>query len=129
MELRTHKSINTALCGKVVDLKKDYAKVVLKTTQIMAADEKGLVHGGFTFGAADYAAMAAVNEPNVVLVAADVGFKAPIQVGDEVVFEARVIKEEGKKVFLTVIGNVGEQRVFNGVFTAFVPDTHVLFLL
>jgi acyl-coenzyme A thioesterase PaaI-like protein len=44
----------------------------------MAADQRGLVHGGFTFGLADYAAMVAVNDPNVVLGAAEVRFLAPV---------------------------------------------------
>ena len=47
----------------------------------MAADGRGLVHGGFTFGLADFAAMCAVNDPNVVLGAATCKFLAPVQVG------------------------------------------------
>jgi len=43
----------------------------------MAVDQMGLVHGGFTFGAADFAAMAAVNDPNVVLVSSECRFFKP----------------------------------------------------
>ena len=74
MELKTHQSIDRSLCGEVVELGDGYAKVRLVTTQQMVTDDRGLVHGGFTFGAADFAAMAAVNDPYVVLVAAEVCF-------------------------------------------------------
>jgi len=44
----------------------------------MAADARGLVHGGFTFGLADYAAMLAVNEPTVVLASAQTKLITPL---------------------------------------------------
>ncbi|BCD60237.1 MULTISPECIES: hotdog domain-containing protein [unclassified Nitratiruptor] len=126
MELRTHKNIDPTLSGRVIELRPDYAKVALQTSQIMAADERGLVHGGFTFSAADFAAMAAVNEPYVVLSSAEVRFTAPVQVGDNVVFEAQVVQKEGKKAFIDVVGRVEDQKVFAGSFVTFIPQTHIL---
>ena len=126
MRLRTHLKIDPSLCGEVRELEEGYAKVRLKTTDVMAADDRGLVHGGFTFGAADYAAMAAVNDPNVVLVAAEVKFLAPVVVGDEVEFEAKVEQKEGKKAKVGVTGAVGQKKVFEGVFKTYTPDTHIL---
>ena len=81
MQLNTHLNINTALCGKVTKLEANYAEVLLHTTQQMSADEQGLVHGGFIFAAADYAAMSAVNDPYVVLGASASKFVAPVKVG------------------------------------------------
>ena len=63
MTLSTHLDIDTTLCGKVTKLEPRYAEVLLHTTHQMSADTEGLVHGGFIFGAADYAAMCAVNDP------------------------------------------------------------------
>ena len=63
----------------------------------MSADSQGLVHGGFIFGAADYAAMSAVNDPYVVLGAASSKFVAPVKVGDAVLCQASVVSEKGKK--------------------------------
>ena len=80
MKLKTHLKLDSTLCGEVVELEEGYAKVRLETTQGMAADERGLIHGGFTFGAADFAAMAAVNDKNVVLVEATSRFLAPVVV-------------------------------------------------
>ncbi len=126
MELRTHLSIDRDLCGEVVELSNGYAKVRLVTTKQMAADERGLVHGGFTFGAADFAAMAAVNDPYVVLVAAEVRFLAPVVVGDVVECEARVIEREGKKGRIEVVGSVEERKVFEGIFSTYTPAQHIL---
>jgi acyl-coenzyme A thioesterase PaaI-like protein len=64
------------------------SQVELVTTAQMAADEQGLVHGGFIFGAADYAAMIAVNHPHVVLGASDVKFLKPVRVGETVMASA-----------------------------------------
>ena len=125
MELKTHLAIDRSLCGEVVELADGYAKVRLVTTQQMAADERGLVHGGFTFGAADFAAMAAVNDPYVVLVAADVRFLAPVVVGDVVECEARVQTKE-KKAKVAVSVKVAGKEVMQGIFTTYTLDRHVL---
>ena len=126
MELKTHLTIDRSLCGDVVALKKGYAKVVLKTTKQMRVDERGLVHGGFTFGAADFAAMAAINDPNVVLSAAEVKFLAPVVVGDEVVFEATLRETQGKKRFVEVVGKKADREVFRGLFVTYTSTQHIL---
>jgi len=125
MELKTHKKIDKKYSGEVIELKENFSKVLLKTLPQMAADVEGLVHGGFTFSAADFAAMAAVNHPYVVLVAADVKFTAPVKVNQEIVFEAKVVKKDGKKSKVEVIGRVGEKEVFKGIFKTYTLDKHV----
>jgi len=126
MQQNTHLLIETSLCGKVTKLENGYAEVVLHTTRQMAVDEKGLVHGGFVFGAADYAAMCAVNDPNVVLGAASSKFIAPVKVGDVVMCHANIIAEKGKKKEVLVEAFVEGKVVFEGSFTTFVLQKHVL---
>ncbi|WP_345970947.1 hotdog domain-containing protein [Sulfurimonas sp. HSL1-6] len=126
MILNTHLNIDTALCGNVITLDKGYAAVELETTPAMAADDKGLVHGGFIFGAADYAAMAAVNEPTVVLAGSSCRFLAPSQVGETLLFKAECLENDGKKYQITVNAYCGETKVFSGEFTAVVLPAHVL---
>ncbi len=126
IKLETHQGIDTALCGRVTALEEGYARVLLHTTRAMQADAKGLVHGGFLFGAADYAAMAAVNDPHVVLGAAEVRFLAPVRKAEAVTFEARVTVEKGKRRRVEVAGSVEGRRVFQGSFDAFVLEKHVL---
>ena len=125
MEVKTHNKIDREISGEPVELKEGYAKVILKTKPFMAADEKGLVHGGFLFSAADYAAMLAVNHPNVVLGFAEVSFLKPVKVGDTVEFVAE--GETGKKKrVVDVVGYRDGEEVFKGRFTCFVPSKHVL---
>ncbi len=125
-KLNTHLEIDNTLSGKVVALDSGYARVVLHTTNAMRADRFGLVHGGFVFSAADFAAMSAVNDENVVLGSANVKFIAPVRVGEVVIFEAKITKIKGKKEIVEVVGKVEEKEVFKGEFTAFVLDKHVL---
>jgi len=92
----------------------------------MAADDRGLVHGGFVFGLADHAAMLAVNDPYVVLGSSEVRFVAPVRVGDEVVAHAEITETKGKKRVLAVRAIVGDREVLVGTLTAFVLEQHVL---
>lgn len=90
MNIITHQGIDQTLCGVPKQVGDGASRVELKTLVTMTVDDSGLVHGGFIFGLADYAAMIAVNHPNVVLGAADVKFLKPVSVGDVVVASAKV---------------------------------------
>lgn len=124
--LMTHMKINTNLSGELVKIDPGYAKVVLDTVEAMRADEVGMVHGGFIFSAADFAAMAAVNEPNVVLASCNCLFLSPVRVGDQVRFEAEEHQKEGRKRTVNVKGYVYEIKVFEGEFKTIITDRHVL---
>jgi acyl-coenzyme A thioesterase PaaI-like protein len=125
-EPNTHPNIDRSLCGEIVSLGEGAAEVSLLTDARMSADARGLVHGGFVFGAADYAAMLAVNDPNVVLGAANVRFLAPSHVGERIRFSAKFTAAKGRKREIEVTGSVGDKRVFEGNFTCFVLEQHVL---
>ena len=122
----THDRINTVYSGEVVKLQSGYAKVSLETNEVMRADEVGLVHGGFIFSAADFAAMAAVNDPNVVLASCNCPFLSAVRVGDVVTFEASEHQKEGRKRNVSVKGFVHEIKVFEGEFKTVVTERHVL---
>lgn len=124
--LITHNKVNSAFSGEVVKLDIGYAKVVLDTIEVMRADEVGLVHGGFIFSAADYAAMAAVNEPNVVLASCSCLFLSPVRVGDKVMFEATENQKEGRKRTVSVKGYVHDIKVFEADFKTVITERHVL---
>jgi uncharacterized protein (TIGR00369 family) len=126
MEIRTHQQIDPALCGQAEAVGDGTSRVRLTADARMAVDDHGLVHGGFVFGLADYAAMIAVNHPNIVLGAAEVKFLAPVKVGETVVAEAKVVEAAGRKRRVDVSVMRGEKRVFGGLFTCFVLDAHVL---
>lgn len=126
MDQRTHERIAAHLCGKPVELAEGRARVALDITGDMAADARGLAHGGFTFGLADYAAMLAVNEPTVVLAGATLKFLGPVVVGDHVEAEASVDRTEGKKRWVKVTVRRAGQPVLEGELFAVVPDRHIL---
>lgn len=125
MDQNTHLKINTSLNGTLIKLEPNYAKVQLHTNQRMVADDRGLVHGGFAFGAADFAAMCAVNDPNVVLAASTTKFTAPIKLGQTAIFEARLTKDYGRKQEIEVIGSVENKIVFVGTFKTVILEKHV----
>jgi uncharacterized protein (TIGR00369 family) len=126
MNIITHQGIDAELCGTPVELAEGLCKIRFAATDRMAADDSGLVHGGFIFGAADYAAMLAVNHPNVVLGGADVKFTKPVRANETVIAEARVVSSEGKKNVVEVEVKRDDDTVFKGTFICFVLDKHVL---
>lgn len=122
----THRKISPRLVGAIVELLPDKARVLLETQPEMVADDYSLVHGGFIFGLADYAAMLAVNEETVVLGSADSKFLAPVKLGDVVEATAIVVERAGKKIHVECSAKVAEKCVFQGKFTCFVLEKHVL---
>ncbi|AIU69726.1 thioesterase [Thermococcus eurythermalis] len=137
MEQRTHRRTSERLVGKPVKIEPGKAEVELLTTEEMAVDEYGLVHGGFTFGLADYAAMLAVNEPTVVLGKAEVKFLKPVRAGEKLVARAKIMEEsEGgvgdgtsprrKKLVKAEVFNERNEKVFEGTFHCYVLEKHVL---
>jgi len=125
-DVKTHTKIDRSLSGEPISLGEGSATVKLRTTPTMAADDKGLVHGGFLFSAADYTAMLCVNHPNVVLGSAQVRFLRPVKVGDEVIFRGEIREREGKRITVLVEGERGGDKVFEGTFICILPDKHVL---
>jgi len=126
MNIQTHQKINHDLCGQPLSIEDGVSRIEMLTTANMAVDRTGLVHGGFIFGLADHAAMIAVNHPNVVLGAAEARFLKPVKSGETVIAEAHVENRSGKKhVVPTTVKRDGD-TVFEGTFTCFVLDRHVL---
>jgi acyl-coenzyme A thioesterase PaaI-like protein len=126
MNSTTHLAIDPRLVGEPVQLGPGVALARLVTSPEMAADGAGLVHGGFVFGLADYAAMLAVNHPHVVLGGAEVRFLAPVRCGDLLEAHAEVTGEAGKKRTVHCRVTRAGTDVFSGHFTCFVLDRHVL---
>ncbi len=126
MKPKTHLKIDNSLSGEPLEVQEDYAEVLLKTTERMVADDKGLIHGGFIFSAADYASMLAVNHPNVVLAGANVKFLKPVKLGDSILCKAKIVEDKGRKKKVFVECFKGNEKVFEGEFYTVVLDKHVL---
>lgn len=126
MNIITHNTIDQSLCGTPVIVEKNRSVVELTTSPNMTADASGLVHGGFIFGLADYAAMLAVNHPNVVLGSSEVKFLKPVKLNEKVIAEAIIETEEGKKRIAGVTVKRDGEIIFEGKFTCFVLPDHIL---
>ena len=122
---RTHLLISPEWVGQTVSLAEGKAEVRLTTRPEMVADDRGLVHGGFTFGLADYAAMLAVNDPHGVLGAAEVRFLAPVTSGETLLARAEIVEGSGKKRIVKCTVST-DRPVFEGTFSCFVLTGHVL---
>lgn len=123
--ITTHKRINKSYSGDVIALNKNYSKISFLTTVEMSVDELGLIHSGFVFASADYAAIMAVNEEHTVSIGSKVHFLAPVKMGEVIEFEARVKFEELKKREVRVVGAVNDIQVFQGTFYVVVLDQHI----
>ena len=124
---RTHLWADPRLLGTPTRIEEGKLAVVeLRAGPEMAVDDLGLVHGGFTFGVADYAAMLAVNDPYVVLGSSEVRFTAPVRVGDIMRATATVEGVEGRRRDVGVEVSVGERTVLRGRMACFVLAGHVL---
>ena len=125
---KTHAGISEALVGKAESIESGKAATAsLATTREMAADSKGLVHGGFTFSLADYAAMLAVNHPFVVLLASSARFMKPVAVGDRLMASAKVTDAvDNRRSVLCEVTNQNGTKVFEAEFLCMVLERHVL---
>ena len=125
-EQRTHQDISQRWVGQPLEVTEGKATVQLEAIAEMKADASGLIHGGFTFGLADYAAMLAVNDPNVVLGGAEIQFLAPVKVGEMMTAYAEVeVGGQGKKRKVNCTVHT-DRKVFTGSFTCFVLEEHIL---
>jgi acyl-coenzyme A thioesterase PaaI-like protein len=127
MSKKTHDKANPELVGtplKIVDGVE--AEVELRATPDMAVDGRGLVHGGFTFGLADYAAMLSVNHPNVVLGKSVSRFIAPVKVGDLMKAKAVVESQDGRRREVKVEVTIEEKIVYTGTLNCYILEKHVL---
>ncbi|MCW7754082.1 PaaI family thioesterase [Desulfobotulus sp. H1] len=126
MNIQTHQSMNTQLCGTPERVENGTSLLSMQTLDCMVADSSGLIHGGFLFGLADHAAMLAVNHPNVVLGESSCRFLKPVVLGDSITAEARILHSKGKKHEVAVSLRVASKIVFSGTFICFIPEKHVL---
>lgn len=124
-DLKTHEKVRSNLCGTILKLDAGYAKTTLQTTKDMVLDDLGLIHSGFIFGAADYAAAVAVNEPNLVIIGSRSKFLAPAKIDDLIEYEAKAKFEDSRKREIKVSGFINEVKVYEGIFQAVVLEQHI----
>ena len=125
-ELVSHYEINQSLTGTLEELEEGYARVNFTATEDMVVDRRGMIHSGFIFGAANYAAMAAVNISTAILAVSKTNFLAPLSVNDEAIFEATALQKDTRKRNVMVVGYFNNIKFFEGEFTIVVLEHHPL---
>ncbi|MCR8678481.1 MULTISPECIES: hotdog fold domain-containing protein [Campylobacter] len=118
-------SINSTLCGGILDMKSNYAKTALMASNEMVFDDERLVHGGFIIGAGEWAAHVAVNTRYSVTISTKANLYAPARVGDLIEFEAHAYFEESKKREIKVVGTIKGVKVFEGTYQIVVLEEHI----
>ncbi len=124
--LNTHQKIKKSLVGNIILLEKGHSKTALKTNEELVVDTLGLIHNGFIASAAEFAAVAAINEENIVVISSKAKFLAPAKNGDLVEFDAIARFEDARKREVKVIGEINEIKIFEGIFQAVVLEKHIL---
>ena len=127
-KLKIPKKLRSSFTGDIVELEDGYVKTKFEPNDDMIIDDYNLIHNGFIFSAANFAILAAINNPYVVLVTSNVKFLAPIEMGNVIDFEARVIHKYARKREVEVVGRISDIKVFEGLFLAVVLDQHILSL-
>lgn len=111
--------------GELLELYQNKAIVKFAPSERMIMDESKMIHTGFVFNAASFAAMAAINKKYSVLIAADVKFLAPIELGHEVTFKAEAIQSDTKKCEVKVEGFLLDIKIFDSLFHIAVFDKKI----
>lgn len=124
-ELKTSPNIKLNLSGVVTKLEPGHAKTLFHTHVDMVGDGEGLIHSGFVFSAANYAALASINEVHSVVISSRINFFAPTRLGETIEFDASAHFNESKKREVRVVGKTKDIKVFEGVFQVVVLDDHI----
>ncbi len=126
-ELHTHKNIHTNHSYKLLELSKDYAKISINSQKSETVDKKNIIYDGSIFSAANFCAMAAVNEEDTFLISANIDFLNQVNTEDEdVIFEAHAKSNISGKKQIKIQGKVNGITVFLGDFVAMKLDNKSL---
>ena len=124
-EIKTSLLTKLNFSGTAFLIEKNHAKTRFFTTADMVSDAEGLIHNGFVFMGANYAALLAVNEEFSVSIGARINFYGPLRLGDIVEFDAHARFEESRKKEVKVIGYVKEIKIFEGTFQLVTLEEHI----
>lgn len=126
-EIKTSPAIKIGLSGVVTELKKNHAKTRLYTSEDMVVDKEGLIHSGLIISAANYAALAAINEEFCITISTRISLFGPAKLGDVIEFEANAHFDESRKREARVTGYIKDIKVFEGTFGLVLLEEHIFY--
>ncbi|WP_027327063.1 hypothetical protein [Helicobacter pametensis] len=116
LELSVCNALKPDLCGRIAKLTEEEAIIIFNPTKQMISDESNLIHSGFIFSAANYAAMCLVNQPNALTIKSEVQFLAPIEFEQEIIFLATIKQSNNRKYEIFVKGTLLDIKIFEALF-------------
>jgi len=125
-QLKTSPLINRSIVGYLEEVMEGEAIIRLNCTEDMVADQKGLIHTGFMFSSANYAALLAVNEPNAITIVSKVNFLLPAVLNDEIIFKSHAMQTESRKRIVKVDGFIRDNKIFEAEFSIVIMERHIL---
>ncbi|HIP02407.1 MAG TPA: hypothetical protein EYG75_02715 [Campylobacterales bacterium] len=126
-KLNSHKNIHTNHSYKLLELSEGYARTSINSQKSETVDKENIVYDGSIFSAANFCAMAAVNEEHTFLISANIDFLNQVNTEDEeVIFEARAKSNISGKKQIEVQGKVNGITIFLGNFVAMKLDNKSL---
>jgi len=126
-ELNSYKNIHTHHAYKLIELKEDYAKIAINSKKSETVDHENIIYDGAIFSAANFCAMAAINQKHTFLISANIDFLNQINTDDDdVIFEAHAASNISGKKQIEVIGKINDITVFQGDFVAMKLDNQSL---
>jgi acyl-coenzyme A thioesterase PaaI-like protein len=113
-------------CGTIVKMNEARSEIELVTTGDMVSDKKGLVHSGYLYSSATFAALVALNKPNAVIVSSKMNYLAPISVGSTITIRADVKHRDSKKAIIKITGKMLDLEIMDGEMVAVNLEKHPL---
>ena len=123
-ELNSHKNIHTHHSYKLLALSENYAKISINSQKSETVDKENIIYDGSIFSAANFCAMASVNQEHTFLISANIDFLNQVNTEDkDVIFEAHSASNISGKKQIKVQGKVNGITVFLGDFVAMKLDS------
>lgn len=116
IELQTCNALKSDICGSIIKITHEEVLTKFIPTKQMISDESNLIHSGFIFNAANYAAMCLVNQPYAITIGAEVEFLAPVEFEQEMMFLATIKQSNNKKFEVLVKGTLLDIKIFEATF-------------
>lgn len=116
LELKAYTALKADFCGKIIKHSTEEVITHFNPTKQMVCDENNLIHSGFIFSAANYAAMCLINHPNALTIKSEVEFLAPLELDQEMVFLATIKQFNDKKYEINVKGSLLDIKIFEAIF-------------
>ncbi len=108
---------------QVLEIRENYAKILLKAGQGEVTDNKTTLFDGEIFSAAAFSVLASINMKNTTILDSQVEFLQTISIEDDVIFEASAASSLSSKRHVYVKAYVHDILILEGTFSTIRLDS------